>query len=134
MEYLKMMKKNKKKYKNALSRISTLYNELKDVFDFEMKYDIIKGNLDKEINDLKSKDFNQFINENKNYESILSLRFESYKARVNEFKDNIFKDEYYNPLESLNALEINNPNKVIESWKMDYTLIEKFLREHGFYK
>ena len=71
-----MMKKNKKKYKNALSRISTLYNELKDVFDFEMKYDIIKGNLDKEINDLKSKDFNQFINENKNYELILSLRFE----------------------------------------------------------
>ena len=53
---------------------------------------------------------------------------------MNEFKDNIFKDEYYNPLESLNALEINNPNKVIESWKMDYTLIEKFLREHGFYK
>lgn len=123
------------KIKNkSLSRIADLFNMLEDAHDFEFKFDIIKGNLDKELEELKNKDFNKFIDQNKNYESILDLRFENYKNRIEDFTEAIFNDEYYNPLESLKNMDIINSKDIIDSWKQDYKLIEVFLKEQGFYK
>lgn len=122
----------RKKVKNrALSRITDLFNMLEDAHNFESKLEIIKVDLDKELEELKNKDFNKFIDQNKNYESILEFRFEKYKSSVKDFVETIFSDEYYNPLESLKNLGIFNAEDIIDKWKQDYKLIEVFLQEQG---